>query len=88
VSGGSDYSKSTLSIRKEMNKLSLKLCKAKSKDERKGIYDEFKHLKKDLIEIEKKHIERVFASADIICCTLTSASDKKLRNYIHNKMND
>jgi len=30
----------------------------------------------------------VFASADVICSTLTSASDKTLRNYIHNKMND
>ena len=66
----------------------MRLCKAKTKDDRKGIYDEFKQLKKDLRQIEMKHIERVFASADVICSTLTSASDKTLRNYIHNKMND
>jgi len=30
----------------------------------------------------------IFSQADVICCTLTSAADKTLRGYIHNKLND
>ena len=45
-------------------------------------------MKKQLREIEQEHIAQVLHSADVICCTLTSASDKTLRNYIHNKLND
>ena len=45
-------------------------------------------MKKDLRQIENQHIERVLSSADVICSTLTSASDKTLRHYIHNKLHD
>jgi ATP-dependent RNA/DNA helicase IGHMBP2 len=30
----------------------------------------------------------IFSQADVVCCTLTSAADKTLRGYIHNKLND
>ncbi len=36
-----------------MNKLGLKLKRAKSKDERKDIYGEYKMMKKDLKQIEQ-----------------------------------
>jgi len=85
---GGDLGKSTMKIRKEMNKLSLKLSKCKSKGEKIELYMEFKQMKKELKEIEFAHIVRVFQAADVVCCTLTSASDKTLRHFIHNKLND
>ena len=30
----------------------------------------------------------IFQTADVVCCTLTSAADKKLRAFIHNKLQD
>ena len=30
----------------------------------------------------------IFSQADVVCCTLTSAADKTLRGYIHNKLED
>ena len=52
------------------------------------IFKEYKLLRKDLKEIEQQSINQIFASADVVCCTLTSAADKTLRNYIHNKLAD
>ena len=39
---GGDLGKQTMKIRKEMNKLSLKLGKAKGFDEKKNLFMEFK----------------------------------------------
>ncbi len=71
-----------------MQKLGLQLAKAQSKSDKIGIYKEFKLLRKDLKQIEQQHIDMIFSQADVVCCTLTSAADKTLRGYIHNKLND
>ena len=66
-----------------MHKLTLKLAKAKTKSEKYDIFTEFKQMRKDLRQLEFAQINQVLASADVICCTLTSAADKTLRKYIH-----
>jgi len=50
--GQSDYGKQTQSIRKDMQKLALKIAKAKTKNEKYDYYNEFKMLRKDLKQIE------------------------------------
>lgn len=45
-------------------------------------------MRKELRELESSQVNQVLASADVICCTLTSAADKTLRKYIHTKLND
>jgi len=52
-----DYGAQTLGVRKDMNKLQLKLKKATSKSEKKDIYAEYKLLKKDMKQIERVHID-------------------------------
>ena len=71
-----------------MNTLGQKLKKAESKGAKLEVYKEFKMLRKDLKEIEQQHINLVFKNADVICSTLTSASDKTLRGYIHHSLPD
>jgi ATP-dependent RNA/DNA helicase IGHMBP2 len=83
-----DYSKQTSAVRKDMQKLAMKLNKTQNKGEKLGIFKEFKLLKKDLKQIERSIIDQIFASADVVCCTLTSAADKNLRQYIHTKLAD
>lgn len=65
-----------------MKKLQLKLKKATTKGEKKEIYSEFKMLRKDVKAIERQHIDQIFKSASVICCTLTSAADKTLMGYV------
>ncbi|CDW76925.1 dna-binding protein smubp-2 [Stylonychia lemnae] len=88
ISSRAEYGKQTNEIRKLINKLNQKLQKSKSKQERKEIYGEYKQLKKDLKQIEQRHINDIFTRADVICCTLTSAADKTLSRFIENKMQD
>ena len=83
-----DYNQQTLGVRKEMNKLQLKLKKTVKKSEKREIYDEFKLLRKDMRQIETQHIDQIFKSADVICSTLTSAADKTLRGYINHQLPD
>lgn len=45
-------------------------------------------LRKELRQIEQSHINDIFSSANVICCTLTSAADKTLVRFIENKLND
>lgn len=69
-----------------MQKLSVKLNKAKSKSEKYDIFGEFKQMRTELRQLESAQVDSVFANADVICCTLTSAADKRLRKYIHTKL--
>lgn len=85
---GNEYGSQTASVRKDMNKLQLRLNKTNEKNARKEIYAEFKMLKKDLRQIEHQHINQILSSADVICSTLTSAADKQLSNYARNKLQD
>lgn len=71
-----------------MGKLQLKLKKAVTKTEKKDIYGEFKLLKKDMRQIEQQHIDSIFKNADVICSTLTSASDKTLMGYVNHQLQD
>ena len=71
-----------------MQKLNLKLMKAKTKSEKYDIFGEFKQMRKELRQMEATQVNDVLANADVICSTLTSAADKRLRSYIHNKLND
>ena len=88
VAKSGDYGSDTQQMKREMHKLQQKLAKCKTKTEKWGIFAEFKALRKDLKAIEQTHINQVFQNADVICSTLTSASDKTLRRYIHNKLTD
>ena len=88
VANSADYASSTQQVKKDIQKLTLRLAKAKTKTEKIDIYAEYKALRKDLRKIEQTHINQVFESADVVCSTLTSASDKTLRKYIHNKLTD
>ena len=88
VQKNNDYAIQTKDIRKDMNKLALKLRKAETKAQKVEVYKEYKLLRKDLRQIEQQHIDQVFKNADVICSTLTSASDKTLRGYIHNSLPD
>jgi superfamily I DNA and/or RNA helicase len=64
------------------------LKKAETKAQKVEVYKEYKLLRKDLKQIEQAHIDQVFKNADVICSTLTSASDKTLRGYIHRSLPD
>jgi hypothetical protein len=57
VGSQADYGKQTNDIRKEINKLNKKVLKAKSKQERKEIWGEYKMLRKDLKSIERGYID-------------------------------
>lgn len=48
VVGSEEFGKSQNEIRKSINKLNMKLKKAKTKNEKKDIYQEFKMLKSQL----------------------------------------
>jgi superfamily I DNA and/or RNA helicase len=52
VANRGDYGKETASVQKDIQKLGMSLKKATSKDEKIGLYKEFKLLKKDLRQIE------------------------------------
>ncbi len=45
-----------------MNKMNLQFKKAKSKDEMKEMYGEYKMLKKQLKTIEQRHIDAILSS--------------------------
>ena len=45
-------------------------------------------LRKDLKQIERQHIDLIFKNADVICSTLTGASDKTLLGYVKNQLKD
>lgn len=83
-----DYADQTHSIKKDIQKLNMKLPKTEKKSEKLAMFKEFKLLRKDLRQIESQFINQIFAQADVICCTLTSAADKTLRGFIHHKLND
>lgn len=76
------YGKEINSIRREMNKLQQKLVKLVTYSEKKKVFAEFKDLKKELKSIEQVKIKNILASADVICCTLTSSNDKKLSKFL------
>ena len=59
------------------------MLKCKTRSERKEIWGEFKMLKKDLKQIEQQYINEILSNANVIFCTLTSASDKSLFRYIN-----
>lgn len=61
MGGNVEYGKQTNEIRRELNKLNLRLNKAKDKQERKDIYGEFKMLRKNLRQIEQTHINNVLS---------------------------
>lgn len=82
----SGNARASYDMRKEMHKLTLKLSKAKTKTEKYDIFTEFKQMRKDLRQMESALINQVLASANVICCTLTSAADKTLRKYIHTEL--
>lgn len=77
-------------MRKEINKVTKKVAKSgkMSKQERKDLWTEYKFLKKDLKNIETQYINDILLRADVICCTLTSAADKKLMRFIDQKLQD
>lgn len=78
----------TRDVRRDIQKLGLKLKKAETIGQKIEVYKEFKMLRKDLKQIEQAHIDQVLKNADVICSTLTSASDKTLRGYIHRILPD
>ena len=39
-------------------------------------------------QIEQQHIDSIFKSADVICSTLTSATDKTLMGYVNHQLKD
>ncbi len=88
MANSADYGSSTQQMKRDLQKLSQKLAKAKSKGEKYEIFAEFKAIRKDLKAIESDHINQVLQSADVVCSTLTSASDKTLRGFIHNKLHE
>ena len=52
-----DYALQTRDIRKDIQKLSLKLKKAETKAQKIEVYKEYKLLRKDLKQIEQAHID-------------------------------
>ena len=52
VANSADYASSTQTVKKDIQKLTLKLAKAKTKTEKIDIYAEYKALRKDLRKIE------------------------------------
>lgn len=53
ICGDNDYATQTSGVKKDMQKLQLKLKKAVTKSEKRDIYSEFKLFKKDLRQIEQ-----------------------------------
>ena len=86
VANSPDYGSSTHQMKRDMQKLQQKLTKAKTKSEKYEIFSEFRAIRKDLKAIESAHINQVLQNADVVCSTLTSASDKTLRGFIHHKL--
>lgn len=77
-----DYRQRTQGLYKEMEKLQLSLAKIKYKSDRFKIYGKMKVLRKYLLKIQIEVIDKILASADVICCTLINAADKKLMNHV------
>jgi superfamily I DNA and/or RNA helicase len=53
---------------------------------RQWLLGELRNCRRELVLCESKKIVEVLSQADVICCTLSSASEKTLRSYQHNKL--
>ncbi len=67
-------------IRVEMRELALKQTKASDWGERKAMQNEFRQLRKDLRERERKAVDEVLRGSRVVFATLTGCADRLLRD--------
>ncbi|KAJ5924360.1 hypothetical protein N7466_008547 [Penicillium verhagenii] len=67
-------------VRKEMDEKQASIRKTKSGRERRGIYDDLKHLRKEFRERESKCVDNLVRESSVVLATLHGAGGHQLKN--------
>ncbi|KAJ5648607.1 hypothetical protein N7490_004979 [Penicillium lividum] len=76
----SDAASIVKDVRKEMDEKQASIRKTKSGRERRGIYDDLKHLRKEFRERESKCVDNLVRESSVVLATLHGAGGHQLKN--------
>ncbi len=75
----SDGARLAADVRKEAEQLQRKVSRTKSWEERRGIYNELRELRRELRKRERAAVTDLLRAAQVVLCTVTGADEKALR---------